>query len=150
MHRSIRDNLERVLEEPRPAGRNSDPQLIEHLTNCEDCRDEFNAMCEQARLLRGLRAEAEPRPGFYARVMERIEAQTPVSVWKLFGESSFGRHVALASMTLALLLGAYLFKLEFAEQRTAAHSDGTGLVWNYAGAPDRADVLVNLVTYQEQ
>ncbi len=144
MHRSIRENLEEVLARPQAEG-----TIQEHLRDCQECSGEVGVMREQARLLRSLRAETEPRPGFYARVMERIEAQGPVSIWSVFGESAFSRNIAAASMVLALAAGAYLVTVERAEHN-AARTNGSALVWNYSGAPDRADVLVNLVTYQEQ
>ncbi len=145
MHRSIRDNLEQVLAGSQAAG-----QVQEHLATCRECGGEVEAMREQARLLRGLRAETEPRPGFYARVMERIEAQGPISIWNVFGDSAFGRGIAVASMALALLLGTYLITAERAEHHTGSRISDSSLVWNYAGAPDRNAVLVNLVTYREQ
>lgn len=144
MHRSIRDNLEEVLAEPARSG-----ALQEHLHDCQECSGEINAMRAQAQLLRNLRADAEPRPGFYARVLERIEAQRQVSIWSLFGESAFGRRLAFASMALALLLGTYLVTTEQAEHRLANSTRQSALMWSQA-EPDRADVLVNLVTYQEQ
>lgn len=150
MHRSIRENLEEVL-----AGSEVGSQIREHFANCEECGSEVEAMREQARLLRNLRASAEdipePRPGFYARVMERIEAQGAVSIWSVFGESAFGRRLAVASMALALLLGTYLVTIEQSEHPVA--SSRSGSVWDQAGrpgAPDRDAVLVNLVTYREQ
>lgn len=143
MHRSIRDNLEEVLAEPVHSGK-----TLEHLNHCKECSGELNAMLAQARLLKTLRAEAEPRAGFYARVLERIEAQGQVSIWSLFGESAFGRRLAVASMALALLLGTYLVTTEQAEHRLAQKADESALMWDQT--PDRADVLVNLVTYQEQ
>src|SRR5580698_3274311 len=109
MHRSIRDHLEEVLAGSRDGGSR---ELEEHLTNCEECSGEVKAMREQVLLLRDLRAEAEPQPGFYARVLERIEAEGPVSIWNVFIESAFGRRIAMASMTLALLLGIYVVTAE--------------------------------------
>jgi hypothetical protein len=137
-------------------------------------------MREQAAVLRQLRAaEVEPRPGFYARVLERIEAQTPSSVFTLFFDSLFGRRIAMASLALALLLGVYVISSEqMAEPQVASvdalprvtlvsdqvsdmpqnlpdvFSDGV-----FSGnaqprlvtsAPDQDAVLVNLVTYREQ
>ena len=111
-----------------------------------ECREEIAAMREQAAWIRGLRAPAdtEPRPGFYARVMERIEAQGAASIWSLFFDSQLGRGLALASMTLALCLGMYLVSSE----KTAPPEAQAGTI--LAGAPDRDAVLVNLVTYREQ
>ena len=58
------------------------------------------------------RSEIEPRPGFYARVLERIEAQTPASVFTLFFDSLFGRRLAMVSLALALFLGVYVISSE--------------------------------------
>jgi predicted anti-sigma-YlaC factor YlaD len=148
MHRSIRDHLEEVLARSRDGG-SGEP--AEHLKNCEECSEEVEAMRQQALLLRDLRSAAEPRPGFYARVMERIEAQGPASIWNVFIDSAFGRRIAVASMALVLLLGVYVFTVERQEHSTVTvGGDESGMVWNQAGTPDRDAVLVNLVTYREQ
>lgn len=148
MHRSIQDHLEQVLAGSRD-GRSG--ELDGHLKNCEECSGEVEAMREQARLLRNLRAEAEPRPGFYARVLERIEAEGPASIWNVFIESAFGRRIAMASMVLALLFGVYVVTAEQKEHSGVTISaDAPGQIWNQPGTPDRDAVLVNLVTYREQ
>ena len=85
MHRVIQDRLEEVLAEP------ASPELAAHLNECEDCREEVSVMRRHASMLRALRAPEttpEVRPGFYARVMERIEAQRPINIWELFFESA--------------------------------------------------------------
>src|SRR5579872_6658123 len=64
------------------------------------------------------RFAADLRPGFYARVMERIEAEGPISIWNLFIESAFGRRIAVASLALALLVGVYLVTSERSEDVT--------------------------------
>src|SRR5512143_3439313 len=112
MHQIIRDHLEQILAGPdsppgHPAGK--------HLAECETCRDAVSARREQAAMLRNMRApavEVEPRPGFYARVLERIEAQTSRSVYELFFDSLFARRIAMASLALALLLGVYVISSE--------------------------------------
>ncbi len=158
MHREIRDRLEEVLAGPPE-------QASAHLAECKECRDEIAAMRQQAAVLRELRApaEVEPRPGFYARVMERIEAQGPRSIWALFIDSNFGRRLAYASIALALLLSLSLVTLERTGEVPMVASDGSGLlpgemlpgedqpgrVLTQAGA-DKDSVLVNLVTYREQ
>lgn len=149
MHRSIRDHLEEVLAGSRDG---VSGEVQEHLANCEECDFELKAMREQAVLLRNLRSEAEPRAGFYARVMERIEAEGPASIWNVFIESTFGRRVAIASMALALLIGIYVVSEEQKEHSTVVtvNAGDQGQVWNQPGAPDRDAVLVNLVTYREQ
>ena len=154
MHREVRDRIEEVLAMPEtlrePSG--------EHLGTCAECRDEIAAMREHASALRALRAEGEPRPGFYARVMERIEARRAISIWTIFFESAFGRRLAVASMALALLLGVYLVTSERAVEESAVTAQEATSVPGedqpaalLTGANvDRDAVLVNLVTYREQ
>lgn len=156
MHRMIRDHLEQVLADSHAS--ESDSPVAAHIQECEECRGELEAMLEQARLLRELRAEAEPRPGFYARVMERIERQGPGSIWSVFSESAFGRRIAVASMALALLAGVYLYTSEQSASNPTVEfvagalpgEDQPALVMAPSGVPDRDTVLVNLVTYREQ
>ncbi|HML18235.1 MAG TPA: hypothetical protein VK419_14495 [Bryobacteraceae bacterium] len=164
MHRLIRDHLEQVLAAPGGNHSGSAPNSADvkesnaHLAECEACRDEIAAMREQAEMLRELRADVEPRPGFYARVLERIEAQGAGSIWNAFSESAFSRRIAVASMALALLLGVYLVATEPLQTRSTANApipifigtDQSGMELSSAGLPDRDAVLVNLVTYQEQ
>jgi hypothetical protein len=132
--RGLRDQLEDVL-----AGK---------ATAAPERREEIAAMREQAAWIRGLRAPAdsEPRAGFYARVMERIDAQRAISIWILFFDSQLGRRLALASMTLAVCLGMYLVSSE--EQTTPPPVARPAVI--LAGSPDNDAVLMNLVTYREQ
>jgi hypothetical protein len=161
MHREIRDHIEDVLAGSQP----------EHLTGCGECRGEVQGMQEQTALLRELRAPenfvAEPRAGFYARVMERIEAEGPISIWNLFIESAFGRRIAVASMALAILLGVYLVTSERSaedpmiagqevqQQLVVVGEDGparviTQMDQSPAGQSAQDAVLADLVTYREQ
>ena len=164
MHRIIRDHLEEVL-----TGHGSAPEhpAGKHLAECEECRDAVTAMRAQAAILRQWRvtntemAEVDPRPGFYARVLERIEAQGSGSVWALFFDSLFARRIAMASLALALLLGVYVISSEQMAEPQTASVDAPQAV--FAGdvfsdsaqprlvtaAPDQDAVLVNLVTYRE-
>jgi hypothetical protein len=160
MHRLIRDHLEVVLADS--PGANS-PEAA-HVNECEECRGEVEAMRKQAETLRALSADLEPQPGFYARVMERIETQGALSIWSVFFDSPFGRRIAVASMALALILGLYLVTSEAMPDHSIAVSgavggvvpgavageDEPGLVLTAGGPPDRDAVLVNLVTYREQ
>src|SRR5579871_787263 len=70
--RGLRDQIEDIL-----AGKAS---------AAPEYREEIAAMQEQAAWIRGLRAPAdcEPKPVFYARVMELIDAQLAISIWILF------------------------------------------------------------------
>ena len=161
MHRLVRDHIEDIVAGVESAS------VTAHLKACAECQSDVTAMRAQSAALRELRApdDAEPRPGFYARVMERIEAQGPASIWNLFIESAFGRRIAVASLALALLLGVYVISSERAvDQPIVAGQQAQPAVVVGEDAPGRVigqmqssmvqssndDVLVNLVTYQEQ
>ena len=106
-------------------------------------------------MLRTLRVNDEnlaPRPGFYARVMERIEAQRPIDIWQLFFDSDFGRRIAVASVALALLFSFYLVSSERLAQPViiSVDEDHPAMTLSAAGLPDKDTVLVDLVTYREQ
>jgi anti-sigma factor RsiW len=155
MHRLIQDHLEEVLAEPT-----STDQVAAHLAECEKCREAVSAMRVHASGLRSLRPPANasddmlaPRPGFYARVMERIEAQRPIDIWQLFFDSAFGRRIAVASMALAFLFSVYLVSSErFAQQAVTitVEENQPQMALTQAGLPDKDTVLVDLVTYREQ
>jgi hypothetical protein len=88
-------------------------------------------------------------------VIERIESQGAASIWSLFFDSPVGRGLAMASMVLALSLGAYLVSSEHgataqAGQAISFPSSGANSGEMLTGSPDRDSVLVNLVTYREQ
>lgn len=149
MHRLTQDHLEGVL-----AGLPDNPAAA-HVAECEECREEVSAMQRHASMLRALRAPNDetiaPRAGFYARVMERIEAQRPIDIWQLFFDSAFGRRIAIGSMAVALLFSLYLVSSEsFAQPVTISVEDHPGMTLTKAGLPDKDTVLVDLVTYREQ
>ena len=152
MHRLIQDHLEEVLAESNGAVQSS--PAAAHLTECEECREEVFAMRRHASMLRTLRADDEtlaPRAGFYARVMERIEAQRPIDIWQIFFDSAFGRRVAIGSMALAVIFSLYLVSSEsLAQPVTITVEDHPGVTLTKAGLPDKDTVLVDLVTYREQ
>ena len=111
MHQPIRDHLEEYL---KGTTRSVPREFQEHLEACQDCDGELRLLEQQSRALQALRsgAEAEPRAGFYARVMERTDAQQQSSIWSVFLDRKFGFRLAVASATLVLLLGAYLVTTE--------------------------------------
>lgn len=167
MHRLIHEHLEEILSTGLPEAHPAQ----QHLKACAECRSEVNLYSEQAALLRSLRApqQIEPRPGFYARVWERIEAQRPASVWDVFAASVMGRGLAVASLALMVIMSAFLFTSEGRLHRMGASGPaiqaypilpGSGVpeevlavasLDRYAAADNqRAAVLVNLATYRER
>ncbi len=112
MHRSIRDRLEDLLGADLPAG--SEANSGAHLASCPECSAELTAMKAQSEMLRVLRAseQAEPAPGFYARVLQRIEERGDRSIWSVLIDSPFGMRLAYVSLTVAILLGSYVVAQE--------------------------------------
>jgi hypothetical protein len=111
MHEPIKDNLEEYLN----GCREKVPQEFHaHLRACEGCASELKLLEMHSGMLRALRhdEELDPRAGFYARVMDRIEDQSRSSIWSVFLEPRFGRRLAVASAALILLLATYLVTTE--------------------------------------
>jgi anti-sigma factor RsiW len=153
MHGSIRDQLENLLAagEP-PTGKT---ELGVHLAQCPECSSELKVMREQTDLLRSLRAqgEVEPSAGFYARVLQRIENTAKVSIWAGFLRSPFRMRFAYASLSLALLLGMYVFVEEKAdldphEQAVIVQQSNSAESVFGDQSQQRDAVLVNLASYE--
>lgn len=154
MHQPIRERLEQYLGGTEDAG--GVLRIESHLAECKDCRREVEGMRRQAVLLRVLRPDGEldPAPGFYARVMDRIEMQRSASVWSILLEPVFARRLAYASLALLVLLGTLALSVD-TEPVIAPSSAEVIMVEDPIGPPlgadpaqDRDVVLVNLATYQ--
>lgn len=116
MHEEIRHSLEDFLKSDdflKGSGSQVPAGFHAHLGECAECAGELRALEAQSHLLRSLRApqDIEPRAGFYARVIQRIEAQ-PASIWSVFLDRKFGFRLAVASAALVALLGTYLVTSE--------------------------------------
>jgi predicted anti-sigma-YlaC factor YlaD len=104
MHRLIQDHLEEVLEGKQ------DGAIQAHLAACRECREQVEGMSLNRKLLQVLRdpEESEPAPGFYARVVSRIESMDRASFWDLLLDPVFGRRLVFASLALVVFMGTYL------------------------------------------
>ena len=160
MHQPIRHNLEEYLK----GSTQKVPQAFHaHLVACEECASELRLLETQANMLRLLRSDADvgPSPGFYARVMGRVEEQDRGSIWSVFLQPSFGRRLAIASATLVVLLGTYLVTTEPGDQSVAlaptvvtdpvsGPASDTGAVQDNLQQQRRRDaVLVDLASFHE-
>jgi predicted anti-sigma-YlaC factor YlaD len=159
MHQPIRDNLEEYLK----GSIRQVPQAFHaHLVACEECASELRLLETQANMLRSLRSveDVGPSPGFYARVRERIEDQGKASIWSVFLQPSFGRRLAIASATLALLLGTYLISTEPGNPSVASapavatdtvnvSASETGAAGDSLQQQRRDAVLVDLASFHE-
>lgn len=154
MHRIVRERLEDYLR--GAPGKTLPPEFEEHLRACAECREELGCMQEQSRLLHVLApSEAmEPAPGFYARVLERIESQRRPSFWDAFLEPAFGRRLLVTSLALVCVLGGFLAFTEAASEASVSRPEAVMTAEHPAGMgvnadQDRETVLVSLATYRE-
>jgi hypothetical protein len=153
MHRPVKDHLEEYLAEPENGRVLKEVQA--HLESCGDCVRELSALQEQHGMLQAIRPNRveEPAPGFYARVMSRIEKQEEDSVWSVFLEPVFGKRLAYVCGALVLLLGTYLVSTEPAEHMTPTSdivlSQPSDSMDGQVQPRQRDAVLVNLVTFKD-
>lgn len=153
MHGPIRDRLEELLNTET-----TQADLTDHLASCSNCAQEIELMKGQSELLRSLRApeELEPAPGFYARVMQRIEEEGVYSVWSVFTDGPFGKRLAYASLALALLLATWMIGVERedghigSEPVIAQDVINSDVPVTGDQAHQRDVVLVNLAAYSQQ
>ena len=153
MHRLTKERLEQVLSAPE---RRLPADLEEHLAGCPECREQLSSFREHSRWLHSLRLseELQPRLGFAARVMERIESQQRASMWSVFFEPAFGRRLVLVTLALTLVLGSLV---AFQEADDAFSTPPHALMAIEDHPPnlgldpqrDRQTILVTLASYKE-
>lgn len=143
MHQPIIDGLEAYL-----AGEPS-REFVEHLAECPHCRETAESIAEQTSLVRSLRApvEIEPSAGFYGRVMERIEAQRPSSIWSAFLEPLFAKRLVYASLALFVILSGIFLSTDTPMEQVASGDEVVAAVAQANGQTDRDTVLVQLSTW---
>ena len=108
MHEPVRNRLEELLAKKNGVIEQGKSGL--HLQSCSECLSEFKTMQAQSELFQSLRVpeELEPTAGFYARVLQTIENRTRRSVWAGFIYSPMRTRLAYMSLSLAVVLGAYV------------------------------------------
>lgn len=149
MHQPMKNGLEDYL-----AGKTGLPrEFTAHLESCAECAAEAAEMREQSLLFGALRTEVEPRAGFYARVLDRIEQQALPSIWSMMLEPAFGRSIAVACAALTIVVGTYLFTTETHGQFHRPAVVRTQDIAQQENSPiqqqDRDAVLVSLASFQE-
>ena len=132
MHELVRNNLEDYL-----SGRLKPDRLAEfrkHIAECRACREQVACFEAQSALFRSLRVEQEelaPAPGFYARVMDRIEAQRSESLWSVFLQPIFARRVMYASLALFLVVGSSVLWTSESHEALSNDANPVGLIAGY-------------------
>ncbi len=151
MHGPIQDKLEDLLRSKAP-----EAELGSHLDACSECRSELGLMKQQSELLQLLRTpeELEPAPGFYARVLQRIEENRVYSMWSVLTDGPLGKWLAYGSLAVALGVGSWVVITE----REDGHIGSEPVIAQQSpnNAPVAGDqahqrdvVLVNLATYSQ-
>ncbi|MDQ2950262.1 MAG: zf-HC2 domain-containing protein [Acidobacteriota bacterium] len=151
MHKPIRDHLEAYLRNSTDA--TIPEEFSAHLAACSSCQEQLQAVTGHSQQLRAFRntsqvdtSQVEPKAGFYARVLNRIEEQKPDSFWSVFLGPVLGSRLAYSCAALVLVLGTYLVTSEPRDQIPPA---ADVISSQLPAAHDRDAVLVNLVSYQE-
>lgn len=108
MHEPVRSQLEDILHGRLRAGRREAVEA--HLAECADCVEELREMRLYSGAVRALKAIDVPEaaPGFYARVLQRVEAQGRPSFWNLLLDPVFGRRLVYATGAMFLLMASFL------------------------------------------
>jgi len=108
MHEPIRSQLEDILQGRLRAGQKESVEA--HLAGCGDCAAELREMRLYSGAIRALRATDVPEPsaGFYARVIQRVEANGRPSFWNLLLDPVFGRRLVYATGAMFLLMASFL------------------------------------------
>ena len=108
MHEPVRSQLEDILQGRLKPGVKA--VVSAHLKECARCTAELGQMGLHADLLRTLKAPEVPdlSAGFYARVLQRVEAQGRPSFWTLFVDPVFGRRLVYATGSMFLLMASFL------------------------------------------
>jgi hypothetical protein len=154
MHQPVLNHLESYLQGVR------NKELESHIAACPDCREQVALLEEQSVMLRTLSAQEVPqmRPGFYGRVIARIESQAKPGFWSLLLDPTFGRRLVYGSLSLVILMSVYLVATEPATNTVASSSpemilsqpklDNRQPIGSNPQR-DRDTVLVNLATFSE-
>jgi anti-sigma factor RsiW len=153
MHEPILAGLESYLSGQLTS--EAQERFAAHLAECAECRGAVEAFGEHAGMMRQLRSPVpmDPAPGFYARVMERIESQAVPSLWSIFLEPVFGGRLMAASLALSLLILAAVWTtphtvvLEEGNPMSVLASSEFAPASGQDMERDREVVFVNLATY---
>lgn len=165
MDRHIKEDLEEYMRGAMgPSGKAAFEQRL--AASDEETRRMVAMFQQQAEMIRQVYSpidDVAPAPGFYSRVMDRIQSQRSTSIWAVFLEPQFFRRLAFASAALFILLsltmvtttnesGEALWASESSPAMGAPMDAMAGQEPAQLGASqeqDRNVILVNLATYQE-
>jgi len=154
MHAVVMDSLEGYLSGTlEPA---AEKAIEAHLSTCNACREEVRSMQDVSQLFVSFRSdEALPAsPGFFAGVLQRVEAVGPApSFAGLFAlDFVFGRRLVFASLMMLAVMGSYLISREAqyptgpSPEAVMAQQDSPA----FDSAPGQDNTLVTLTAYEQR
>lgn len=160
MHEPVQSQLEEILQGRLQAGNRADVEA--HLAACKDCAAELREMRLYSGIMRSLKVSDVPEPsaGFYARVMQRVEAQGRPSFWNLLLDPVFGQRLVYATGAAFLLMASFLLATSGGQSELAqtpvhvmAQPESTPTVMPAAFGEDvqrdREHFLATLASYSE-
>lgn len=161
MHGVVRESIEGYLT--GSLDRAEERTVEAHLAVCPSCREELNGMQAVSLMFGSLRAPAAdpgvlsedvvaPPPGFYARVMQTVEARkaTPSFAGLFALDFTFGRRLLVSSLVTLVLVGGFLVSREAGyvggpePDSLLAQQDSPG--FDHASASD--SMLATLTSYE--
>jgi anti-sigma factor RsiW len=108
MHQPVQSHIEPYLSGTLAE---ADRKLLEnHLLNCLECRTEvanFRGINDLFTVVKPIEQEASSN--FYAKVLDKIEAESSNSFWNLFFAPGFLRGLAYAGISMVALSATYWF-----------------------------------------
>jgi anti-sigma factor RsiW len=154
MHAVVMDSLEGYLSGTlEPA---VEKPIEAHLSTCAACREEVRSMQDASHLFVSFRSKEAlaPSAGFYAGVMQRVEAQRPApSFASLFAlDFVFGRRLVFASLMMLAVMGTYLVSREVdysagpTPEAVMAQQESPA----FESAPAQDNMLVTLTAYEQR
>jgi hypothetical protein len=113
-------------------------------------------MCTQAEMLRELRCPngIGPSAGFTARVMARIDAERPATIWDLFVSPVLAKQLVFASLVLMAMLAGFMVARTSDRAVLSQHTERTLIRVEHPvdigvdPRRDRQNMLATLASYQ--
>lgn len=161
MHEPLVSHLEEILQGKAVAAVKE--AVYSHLAACPACATELGEVRQAAEIVRALRQTEilEPMAGFYARVMQRVEAQGRPSFWELLLDPVFGRRLVYGTGAAFLLMASFLLAttgeqpqmaltpVQMMVQPSAAPGAGPSSAFGDDLQRDREHFLVTLASFAD-
>jgi len=152
MHAVVMDSLEEYLTGSLEPAALRDIEA--HLSTCVMCQEAIHGMQDVSVMFGSLRQEEtqswDIAPGFYVKVMDRVNERRAVPTFSGLFDLAFGRRLVFASLLTLAVLGGYLVSHEsayaYGPSPEAILAQPNGPAFDTARAED--NMLVTLTAYE--